>query len=112
MYIGKVDMGMKLIAAMVQDEDVEDLLNALIEVGCRATKIHATGGFLRGSNNVVLIGVDADRVDMVLGLIRQHCHSRKQVVHPKDAPFLNEPIEVEIGGAVLFMWDVEKYERL
>jgi uncharacterized protein YaaQ len=33
-------------------------------------------------------------------------------VHPKDAPFLNEPVEVEIGGAVLFVWDVEKYERL
>jgi uncharacterized protein YaaQ len=105
-------MGMKLIAAMVQDEDVEDLLNALVEVGCRATKIQATGGFLRGSNNVVLIGVDANKVDTVLGVIRQHCHSRKQVVHPKDAPFLNEPVEVEIGGAVLFVWDVEKYERL
>lgn len=102
----------KLIAAMVQDQDVDELLNALMEIGCRATKIQTTGGFLRGSNNIVLIGVDAERVDHVVEVIRKHCHSRKQMVYPKDAPFLDEPIEVEIGGATLFVWDVEKYERL
>jgi len=102
----------KLIAAMVQDQDVEELLNALVETDCWATKIQTTGGFLRGSNNIVLIGMDSEKVDLVLDVIRGHCHSRRQTVYPKDAPFPDEPVEVEIGGATLFVWDVEKYERL
>lgn len=47
---------MKLIAAMVQDQDADQVLGALMGIGCRATKIHTTGRSLRGSNNVILIG--------------------------------------------------------
>ena len=103
---------MKLIAAMVQDQDADEVLGALMEIGCRATKIHTTGGFLRGSNNVILIGVEPSRVDQVLGVIRTHCHSRTQMVYPSEAPYLSSPMEVEIGGATIFVWDVEQYERL
>ena len=103
---------MKLIAAMVQDQDADEVLGALMEIGCRATKIHTTGGFLRGSNNVILIGVEQNRMDQVLGVIRTHCHSRTQMVYPSEAPYLSSPMEVEIGGATIFVWDVERYERL
>ena len=103
---------MKLIAAMVQDQDADGILGALVELGCRATKVHTTGGFLRGSNNVILIGVEPGRVSQVFEVIRKHCHSRTQMVHPTEAPYLSSPIEVEIGGATIFVWDVERYERL
>jgi uncharacterized protein YaaQ len=103
---------MKLIAAMVQDQDADEVLGALVEIGCRATKIHTTGGFLRGSNNVILIGVEPGRVDQVLDVIRTHCHSRIRMIYPSEAPYLSSPLEVEIGGATIFIWDVERYERL
>jgi uncharacterized protein YaaQ len=103
---------MKLIAAIVQDLDADDLLDALMETGFRATKIQTTGGFLRGSNNLILIGVQSDRVDEALGMIRSRCESRTQLVHPDDAPYLASPIEVRIGGAIVFVWELEKYERL
>jgi uncharacterized protein YaaQ len=103
---------MKLIAAMVQDQDADEVLGALMETGCRATKIHTTGGFLRGSNNMILIGVEPNRVDQVLEVIRKHCHSRTQMVHPSEASYLSSPMEVEIGGATIFVWNVERYERL
>ena len=103
---------MKLIAAMVQDQDADDILGALVETGCRATKVHTTGGFLRGSNNVILIGVEPARVDQVVEVIRKHSHSRTQMVHPTEAPYLSSPMEVESGGATIFVWDVERYERL
>jgi uncharacterized protein YaaQ len=103
---------MKLIAAMVQDQDAEEILGALVEIGCRATKVHTTGGFLRGSNNVILIGVEPGRVDQVLEVIRTHCRSRTHIIHPSEAPYLSSPMEVEIGGATIFVWDVERYERL
>ncbi len=103
---------MKLIAAIVQDQDADELLNALMETGFRATKIQTTGGFLRGSNNIILIGVEPDRVDQALAVIRSHCQSRTQLVHPDDAPYLTSPLEVRIGGATVFVWDLERYERL
>ncbi|MBM4465861.1 MAG: hypothetical protein FJ014_09965 [Chloroflexi bacterium] len=103
---------MKLIAAMVQDEDVDELLGTLMETGCRATKIQTSGGFLRGSNNIVLIGVEKDRVEQVLKVLQTHCHSRTQTIHPSEASYLSDSITVTIGGATVFVWDVERYERL
>jgi len=103
---------MRLVAAMVQDADVMDLLNALIEHGFRATRIETTGGFLRGSNSMILVGVAGQEVEDVLRIIRSHCHTRKQLVTPTEAPFLNEAIEVEIGGAVVFVWDIGHFERI
>jgi len=103
---------MKLIAAVVQDQDADELLNALMETGFRATKIQTTGGFLRGSNNLILIGVEPEKVDQALKVIRSHCQSRTQWVQPHDAPYLASPLEVRIGGAIVFVWDLERYERL
>jgi len=89
------------------------VLGALIEKGYRATKISTTGGFLRHSNWMVLIGVEDDReVEAVLEVIRSHCHTRRQLVYPSEAPHTSEPIEVEVGGAIVFVWDVDRYERL
>jgi len=103
---------MKLIAAMVQDEDVDELLDALMETGCRATKVQTSGGFLRGSNNIVLIGVEKEKVDQVLEVIKSHCRSRTQTIYPNEASYLSESVTVTIGGATVFVWDVERYERL
>jgi uncharacterized protein YaaQ len=103
---------MKLIAAIVQDWDADGLLDALMETGFRATKIQTTGGFLRGSSNLILIGVEPEKVDQALGVIRSHCQSRTQLVHPDNAPYLASPLEVRIGGAIVFVWELERYERL
>jgi uncharacterized protein YaaQ len=103
---------MKLIAAIVQDWDADGLLDALMETGFRATKIQTTGGCLRGSSNLILIGVEPEKVDQALGVIRSHCQSRTQLVHPDNAPYLASPLEVRIGGAIVFVWELERYERL
>ncbi|HID87152.1 MAG TPA: hypothetical protein EYP55_07200 [Anaerolineae bacterium] len=103
---------MKLIAAIVQDEDADGLLDALMETGFRATKIQTTGGFLRGSSNLILVGVEPEKVDQALEVIRTHCQARTQLVYPDDAPYLASPLEVRIGGAIVFVWELERYERL
>jgi uncharacterized protein YaaQ len=103
---------MKLIAAIVQDRDADELLDGLMETGFRATKIQTTGGFLRGSSNLILIGVEAEGVDEALDVIRSRCQTRTQLVHPDAAPYLASPLEVQIGGAIVFVWDLERYERL
>ncbi|HIC95158.1 TPA: hypothetical protein EYP12_00850 [Candidatus Bipolaricaulota bacterium] len=102
---------MKMIAAMVQDEDADELLGALMEEGFRATRVSASGAFLRRSNAMILIGVEEGKVERALGIIKTHCHTRTVRVNPLEAPYLSEPVEVEIGGAVVFIWDIERYER-
>lgn len=110
---------MKMILAIVQDEDVPNLLEAAAQRGLRATKVSSTGGFLRSGNSTLLMGVEDAQVTGVLDLIRTTCRTRKQsssaIPTPREGvenavtPY---PIEVEVGGANVFVWDVEQYIRV
>jgi len=109
---------MKLIIAVVQDQDVNRLLARLAEEGCGATKLASTGGFLRQGNTTLLIGVEAERVDRVVEVIKETCHSRKQLVTPmaglEGAPgsYLPNPVEVSVGGATVFVLHVEGFAKV
>ena len=109
---------MKLMIAIVQDEDVDDLLNGLRAARFGATNIGSTGGFLRSGNSTVLIGVPAEQVEAVRAIIRRHCRRRTQFALPP-APALEpgllampERFEVEVGGAIVFVRPVERFEQL
>lgn len=109
---------MKLIVAIVQDKDAIRLLEALVDHGFRATKLATTGGFLREGNTTLLVGTEDERVDEVLDIIRRICHSREQLVTPL-APvggpvdsYVPYPVEVQVGGATVFVLNVERYERV
>jgi uncharacterized protein YaaQ len=105
---------MKLLIAVVNRQDYRGLQDALVESGFRFTEIGSTGGFLREGNVTLLIGVEAHQVDSVLAIIREHCHSREQVVHmaPPDTRLYANPIggamTVPVGGAQVFVINVER----
>lgn len=109
---------MKLIIAVVQDTDANRLLNALMKDGYRATKLASTGGFLREGNTTFLIGTEDDKVDDVLQIIERTCRSRTQLVTPATplggAPgaYASFPVEVVVGGATVFVVNVERFEKL
>jgi uncharacterized protein YaaQ len=109
---------MKLVIAVVQGKDVEELLSGLVAEGLRATQISSSGGFLRESNVTLLIGVDDDRVADVQRIIQANCHSRTQFVNPlmpivePGESLLPAPVEVPIGGATVFVVRVDRFERL
>jgi uncharacterized protein YaaQ len=108
----------KLVVAIVNPEDAGSLVDALLERDYRATRLHSSGGFLKQSNATVILGVDDEAVDVVLGIIRESCHSRTQLVNPMPPIlepgefFLPYPLEVEVGGATVFVLPVERFERL
>lgn len=110
--------GMKLVVVIVSDTDADGLIRAMIERGFPATKIGSTGGFLRRGNTTLLSGVESDQVDDVLALIRRLCPVRTELLAISalplagDMPFLNEPVEVRAGGAIIFVLDVERFERV
>jgi uncharacterized protein YaaQ len=108
----------KLVLAIVHNEDAGPLVNALLERRYRATRLHSSGGFLRQSNATVILGVDEEQVEAVLGVIRENCTSRTQVMNPMP-PIMEPgefgmpyPVEVQMGGAVVFVLPVERFERL
>ncbi len=109
---------MKLIVAIVHNEDAGALVNALLERDHRATRLQSSGGFLKQSNATVIVGVDEDRVEEILGIIRENCTSRTQIVNPMPPImepgefFMPYPLEVEVGGATVFVLPVERFERL
>ncbi|MGE5598057.1 MAG: cyclic-di-AMP receptor [Bacteroidota bacterium] len=109
---------MKMVVAVVQDQDVNRLLARLAEEGCGATKLASTGGFLRQGNTTLLIGVDQERVDRVVEVIKETCQSRKQLVTPMAAvgrsinSYLPNPIEVSVGGATIFVLNVEGFSKV
>lgn len=108
---------MRLIIAVVQDKDSLKLSDRLIKEGIRATKLASTGGFLRSGNSTFLIGIEDERVEEVLDLIRQSCRAREQLVTPM-SPIGNQiesyvpyPVSVQVGGATVFVLDVEQYKH-
>lgn len=107
----------KLVLAIVQDEDAPVLSDAVVAQGFRATRINTVGGFLRKGNATILIGVDERQVPLLLSVIRQTCRTRMAYLtatYPVEMaePFLSEPIEVQVGGAVVFILDVDRFEQL
>src|SRR5205085_5220854 len=81
----------KLVVAVVHHEDAGALVDALLDRDFRATRLASSGGFLKQSNATVILGVEDDQVDEVLGIVREACHSRTQVVNPM--PPIMEPGE-------------------
>ena len=109
---------MKLVVAIVHNEDAGPLVDTLLEREFRATRLQSSGGFLKQSNATVMLGVEDDEVDEVLGIVREACQARTQIVNPMPPImepgefFMPYPLEVEVGGATVFVLPVERFERL
>ena len=106
---------MKLVIAIVQDEDTPALTEALVAAGYRFTKVSTTGSFLRTGNTSLLIGVEDSAVPAVMGVLRRTCRRRTQVAVPYSPAlepgllYMPENFEVEVGRAVVFVIDVERF---
>ena len=108
----------KLVVAIVHDHDAADLLEALTTSGFQATKMASTGGFLREGNTTFMIGSDEEHVEEVLDIIKENCEARKKTVAPM-SPVANSlegyysfPMEIKIGGATVFIIDVEQFIKM
>lgn len=107
---------MKLIVAIVNRDDAGAVTQNLAKAGFSSTKLSSAGGFLLAGNYTLLIGVKEDRLEEAIGIIREYSHSRKQLVPTNTEMNMgympNIPVEVTVGGATVFVVDVEKFERL
>ena len=68
---------MKLVWAIVHNEDAGNALKALLAKGYRTTRINTVGGLLKRGNVTLLTGVEAEQVDDVIAILRQHSRARQ-----------------------------------
>ena len=106
----------KLLIVIASDGDADGLIQKLVERGYPATKVSSTGGFLRRGNATIFSGVDADDVDNVVAIIRSECRARMESMPTQTLPFPEsifpaEPVQVRVGGAIVFVIPVERFEK-
>lgn len=123
MATGREANDVKLIVAVVRDEYAASLTENLTKQGFSATKLASTGGFLRGGNSTFLIGVPAEQEENALSIIQQACPAAKSI--KGDLTFAEGalkaagaspggalPKEVRVGGATVFVLDVERMVKV
>lgn len=107
---------MKLIIAVLQSRDFANLRNDLMEKGYPVTLLSSSGGFLKGGNSTVLIGIEEKEVPSVLEIIETNCQRRAKVNTPPTMGNLKSgseiPVEVAVGGATVFVIDVDQFIKM
>lgn len=107
---------MKMIIAIVNNDDSSSVVRALTKAGFYSTKLATTGGFLMAGNTTLLIGVDDKDVDAAIEVITAHSKKRKQTMPTATGYGMNMysamPVEVTVGGATVFVIDVEQFKKV
>ena len=108
---------MKLLIAIVQDNDVNLLMDDLVDNKYSVTKLATTGGFLKEGNTTLLLGIEESKIEDCLKLIENNCKKRKTTTsfvnsNAQSPMFQSFPIEIEVGGATVFILDVDQFIKL
>jgi len=107
---------MKMILAVIDKEDAPGVISNLSKEGFSITRLSTTGGFLRAGNVTIIVGVEDDKTQDVITIIKEHSSSRKQqipTIMGNEASYLSPiPVEVMVGGATIFVLNVEQFEKI
>lgn len=107
---------MKLILAIVSNDDSSSVSSALTKANFSVTRLATTGGFLRAGNTTIIVGTENDKVEKCIDIIGNESKRRVEVV-PSTASYdigryASFPVEVQVGGATIFVIDVEQFVKL
>ncbi|MCI6305233.1 MAG: cyclic-di-AMP receptor [Subdoligranulum sp.] len=106
---------MKMITAVVNHEDARAVSQALVKQKFYVTRMASSGGFLMSGNDTLMIVTKDERVDDCIHVIAERCRQRTEVV-PNTAGYgegsIAMPMEVTVGGATIFVTNVERMEKL
>ncbi len=107
---------MKLILAIVSNDDSSSVVTALTKANFQVTRLATTGGFLRAGNTTLIVGTDDEKVEEAINTIGNESKRRTEVV-PSTASYdigryASFPVEVQVGGATIFVMDVAQFMKL
>lgn len=105
---------MKLVFSIVNTDDAAAVSAALTENNFQVTKLATTGGFLKIGNTTFITGVEDDKVDEVIKIIEKKSNKRKQIVPNVQGVggYSDVPLKVTVGGATIFVVDVDRFEKI
>ena len=109
----------KLIMAILQGDDYVDTIDELNQNGFFATILSSTGGFLKKKSVTVMIGVEEEKVQQVLDILKQCAGHRQQMTysdvsmstggHAPQIPLV--PVPVNVGGVVVFILNLDDLQK-
>ena len=107
---------MKLIMAIVSRDDSSVVSSALNKNGYHVTKLSSTGGFLRAGNVTLMIGCENEKVEQAIDIIKEYSQERTEMVPANIGydmgSYMSFPVEVKVGGATIFVLDVEQFKKV
>lgn len=107
---------MKLILAIISNDDTKACTRALNKASYQVTRLATTGGFLSAGNTTLIIGCEDSQVDKAIEIIGSESQRRKEVIpssiSSEMSSFGTYPIEVEVGGATIFILNVDQFIKL
>ncbi len=108
---------MKLVFAIVNNDDSAIVSAQLIKAGFHVTKMASTGGFLKKGNLTFITAVEDDQVEAVIEIIKNYSKKRTysapaDVASAASLGSSMAPIQVTIGGATVFVTNIERFERI
>lgn len=112
---------MKLVYAIIRDEDTDHVVGRLNKEGYQVTKLSTTGGFMRRGNSTLMFCTDDEKVDRAVELIEETVGPRQQITCNMSIPvggsemmnsFMPMPVNAEVGGAVIFATNVEFFKKI
>lgn len=110
---------MKLVIAVVQGSDVDEILDQLLHANIGVTQIESAGGYLREPNVTLLIGVEDNKVPQVINIVDENSRARRMFVNPlmpvapvpESDHFSDDSNSVRVGASV-FVLNVRRFVRL
>lgn len=107
---------MKLLFVIIQKEDTKPLTDELIDNDFSVTRISSTGGFLSGGNTTLMIGLEPERIDRCLEIIKEKSSRRRSItvpvtMQPRAMDATATPFSVTVGGATVFVIDAESFYK-
>ena len=109
---------MKLVMIIMNDEDAFPIMDMLNSKGFMVTKLATTGGVLRSGNTTLICGIKEEDIPVLLEVVESKCKSRKQITSVNSMnmnaseSFAPYPVEVTVGGATLFILNVDQFLKI
>ncbi len=103
----------RMMAVVIQEQDIENALGALNQLGFSTTRMPSTGGFLGRKNTTLLIALSEGHEGVVVQALNKSCRKRVEYQTtpiPGVTPMHATPTPVEVGGATIFVFEVERFE--
>jgi uncharacterized protein YaaQ len=105
----------RLMTVVVQEQDVDAAMHALKKCGIGSTRLSSIGGFLGRRSATLLIGLVAGQEEAIVNILRQNCRTRVEYVTIplEGSPLpLPAPTPITVGGATIFVLDLDRYEEV